>query len=205
MREGSLRQYLSGSVPGIDKAAAIAAGANVTLDWLIAGRGPMRPGESASGAGLGEAARGPFETPAPLPDFVMVPRYDLVVSAGPGAFADAENVKDYMAFREDFVRRHLHADPRDLALITAIGDSMTPTISPGDLLLVDRGVGKIMDDAIYVLLRRGELVVKRVQAFFNGAVTIRSDNAAYVEETFGAGEADQLHVAGRVRWIGRLI
>lgn len=41
--ESSVRQYLSGSIPGIDKAAIMAKRLNVTLDWLITGHGPMRP------------------------------------------------------------------------------------------------------------------------------------------------------------------
>lgn len=37
MREGSLRQYQKGSLPKIDKAAAIAAAGDVSLGWLVAG------------------------------------------------------------------------------------------------------------------------------------------------------------------------
>jgi phage repressor protein C with HTH and peptisase S24 domain len=138
-------------------------------------------------------------------EFVLVPRYDLVASAGPGAFVDDEAIRDWMAFREDFVRRVLHADPKNLALITAVGDSMMPAINHGDLLLVDRGIDRIRDDAIYVLLKKDELVIKRVQRLLSGAVTVRSDNPAYVEETLRPDEAEQIRVAGRVRWIGRLI
>lgn len=36
----SIRQYLSGSTPGIDKAAQIAAATGVELQWLITGEGP---------------------------------------------------------------------------------------------------------------------------------------------------------------------
>ncbi|MFG1409474.1 helix-turn-helix domain-containing protein [Xanthobacter sp. VTT E-85241] len=41
--ESSIRSYLRGtSVPGLDKAAAMAEAAGVTLDWLWSGKGPMR-------------------------------------------------------------------------------------------------------------------------------------------------------------------
>lgn len=40
--EGVIRSYLRGTVPGIDKASAIADAAGVNLDWLVTGRGPVR-------------------------------------------------------------------------------------------------------------------------------------------------------------------
>lgn len=147
----------------------------------------------------------PISTGQVLDGFAMIPRYDVKASAGYGAFNDTENVVDYMAFREDWVRRTLRVDPSKLVLITAIGDSMEPAIRAGDLLLIDTGLERVIDDAIYVLVKNGELVVKRVQQFFTGAVTVKSDNDAYVEETLGPAEAKEMHVAGRVRWIGRII
>lgn len=137
--------------------------------------------------------------------FVMIPRYDVQASAGPGMFADQEQVIDYMAFQRGWVRRVLRANPDDLVLISAEGDSMEPAVRSGDLLLVDTAVTAFRDDAIYVVVLAGKLLVKRVQSFFDGAVTIKSDNAAYVEQTIASEEVDQIQVAGRVRWIGRLI
>ncbi|WPZ33188.1 helix-turn-helix domain-containing protein [Thalassobaculum sp. OXR-137] len=40
--DGSLRKYLKGSAPSIDKAAAIADAAGVSIEWLATGRGEMR-------------------------------------------------------------------------------------------------------------------------------------------------------------------
>jgi len=102
-------------------------------------------------------------------------------------------------------RRALGADPRRLVLITAVGESMEPTIRSGDLLLIDTSIDRIVDNAIYVVVYAEHLVVKRVQRFFNGAVTIKSDNAAYVEETLAPTDAAGLRVAGRVRWIARML
>lgn len=46
--ESLLRKYLAGGMPGLDKAAAIADVAGVSLDWLATGRGVMRPRASAA-------------------------------------------------------------------------------------------------------------------------------------------------------------
>lgn len=138
-------------------------------------------------------------------DFVMVPRYDIEASAGPGALTAEENVVDYMAFQARWVRATLGLDPARLALISAKGDSMEPTIRAGDLLLVDRGVNEVEDDAIYIIILDGHLMVKRLQRFIGGVVSVKSDNAAYVEQTLNADElAAYAIIAGRVRWIGRL-
>ncbi|MDX9862586.1 MAG: S24 family peptidase [Rhodospirillales bacterium] len=194
LKEGSVRQYLSGSIPGLDKAAQIAAAMGVPLDWLARGEGPVR------------IQAGKPTVPAPLAEgFVMVPRYNVEASAGHGVLNGHEHVVDYMAFREDFVRRVLRAEPGNLALINAVGDSMEPAIRAGDLLLIDRGIDRIMDDAIYILGMGDELVVKRVQRFFDGGLSIKSDNVTYREQTIAPADTPQLRVAGRVRWIGRLI
>ena len=212
----TLQNYKSGvSKPSADAAGAIARATGVSLDWLINCEGPMVRRPVSQGRQVQDVAElrqhiraieeGEGNAVGPDKGFVMIPRYDVQASAGPGMFADQEQILDYMAFQRGWVRRVLRANPDDLVLISAEGDSMEPAVRSGDLLLVDTAVTAFRDDAIYVVVLAGRLLVKRVQNFFDGAVTIKSDNAAYVEQTIGAGEVDQIQVAGRVRWIGRLI
>lgn len=211
----TLQNIVEGARPTVDKLVAIAHAGAVSIDWLATGQGPRDRTTAESGydtrpltagRGVAEDPSPYFDVTAPGSGFVLVPRIDVKASAGHGNWAAEENLIDHMAFRADFVRRTLRADPRNLVLITAIGDSMEPTIRAGDLLLVDRGVDRIIDDAIYVLARDGEVVVKRVQQFFGGAIVVKSDHvAAYAEQTLSPDQAEQLVVAGRVRWIGRLI
>jgi phage repressor protein C with HTH and peptisase S24 domain len=201
--DSTLRSVLDGASPTVDTLVALARAGGRTIDWLATGEDPeVAPTlDNLEKYGHMRALLGGqgFE------GFAMIPRYDVKASAGYGAFNDTENVVDYMAFREDWVRRTLRVDPSNLVLITAIGDSMEPAIRAGDLLLIDTGLERVIDDAIYVLVKNGEVVVKRVQQFFNGAVTVKSDNCAYVEETLSPQEAKDMSVAGRVRWIGRII
>jgi len=207
--EDSLANWRNGrSRPSFYGMQGLATAANVSLDWLATGEGPMRRDEHFHDKGSvnrleqeGQASVVGLGTDG----FVMVPKYDVEASAGHGSFNDIEHIVDYMAFREEWVRRTLRIDPKNLVLITAIGDSMEPAIRAGDLLLIDTGVGRVIDDAIYVLTIHDGLVVKRVQQFFNGAVAIKSDNAAYTDETLSPEEVGDIVIAGRVRWIGRLI
>lgn len=180
-----LGEMLNGSRPRADKFVEIAQAMGVSMDWLATGRefGGNQPD-------LG-------------PEFVKVPRYDVTASFGPGALIDRERILDYMAFREDWVRQSLHADPKDLALISGDGDSMEPTIRPGDLLLINLGIRRFVNDAIYAIVVRGELKVKRLQQLMDGSLMIRSDNTNYEPEKLPADQVDDLHVAGRVIWIAR--
>ena len=54
--ESLLRQYIAGSKPGLDKAAAIAMAGGVSLDWLATGEGPMRPDQGAADKATGYGA-----------------------------------------------------------------------------------------------------------------------------------------------------
>lgn len=193
-----LRRYMDGdNEPTFGFIMALAATTHVEYNWLATGNDEIvsvtsklidRP-ENKSDSG-----------------YVYVPRYDVMASAGPGALIEDENIVDYMAFKEDWIRKRLRARPEDLALIEAEGDSMLPTIQPGDLLLVDRSVVKLRDDAIYIIGIHDSLQVKRLQRFFNGAIEVNSDNDRYyAKHTLSEDDAANLRIAGRVRWIARMI
>lgn len=162
----------------------------VNLDWLLTGRG---------------AADTPPALSDPGPGFVMVPRYEIAAAAGFGGFANDEEPVAFLAFRTDWLRGAADIRPDQAALISATGDSMDPTIRSGDLLLVDMGVTQIMDDAIYVVSLSDRLMVKRIQRFHDGSIAICSDNPSYADDRLTREETENLTVAGRVRWIGRMI
>lgn len=211
------QRYASGQSGTIkSEQLEVLKGLGVDLNWLICGEGSAFIGE-ASGAVAAEGqevAAAPIgghlvtadhgRAPEPPEGFVLVPRYDIEASAGAGMLAGAENVLDYMAFQESWVRRALRVDPSRLALITASGDSMEPAIRPGDLLLVDLSVETVMDDSIYLVALNDFLLVKRVQKLLRGLV-VKSDNPNYLTMTLGPEEAEELRIRGRIRWIGRLI
>jgi phage repressor protein C with HTH and peptisase S24 domain len=190
--ESSMRQYIDGSTPGLAKAVAIADAAGVSLEWLATGRG-------APTAGAVNESPGHYKI---ISNFAMVPRYDVTVIAGHGALSERGNVIDYMAFpRPWLIREGLHEV--DLALIQARGDSMEPTISTGDLLLVDLRENIPRDDGIYVIQTDFHLVSKRVQRMFDGSIYIRSDNPAYDPQQLDEAQVEQLTIVGRVVWVAR--
>lgn len=132
----------------------------------------------------------------------MVPRYNVKVSLGGGSLVESEQVVDYLAFKSDWIRTKMHLNPADLILISAIGDSMYPTLRDGDLILLDKSKTTVSDDAIYVLRFDGNLIAKRLQKLFDGSVQIKSDNIIYDPQMVPADRVQDLAIIGRVMWIG---
>lgn len=142
------------------------------------------------------------EAPANL---IAIPRFDIHVSAGPGAFAEREQAVAHLGFDQRFLKQLCNARPSDLSIIKVRGDSMFPTLSDGDDIMVDRSEqGASLQDGIYVLRRDESLSVKRI-AVHPGTrrLTVSSDNPAY--PTWPDLDPAEVDVIGRVVWAGRKI
>ncbi len=136
-------------------------------------------------------------------DYVFIPRYEVQASAGGGAVVHSEQIVDHLAFKREWVQNALGIPLNSLALIGVRGDSMEPTLSNGDLILIDLRVQHIDADSIYVLQLNGSLLVKRVQRNFDGSIEITSDNPRYRPSVLQGEGADSLGLIGRVVWCGR--
>ncbi|MBF0400392.1 MAG: helix-turn-helix domain-containing protein [Magnetococcales bacterium] len=134
---------------------------------------------------------------------IYVPEYSMVeASAGDGCHVDNEFADDFIAFREDFIQ-DLDLDRKKVAVIRVRGDSMHPTLSSGDLILIDRrDCVEFSDDAIYVFNLEGEVFVKRIQRVGRGQIEILSDNPRYKSRVPGEHELETLRIIGRVVWAG---
>ncbi|RWN30160.1 MAG: helix-turn-helix transcriptional regulator [Mesorhizobium sp.] len=190
-----VRKYLEGSMPGLDKLLEIADATNVTLDWLAAAKGPMRPGSGHSFMVAGGTPEG----------FVSVPKLDIRPSAGAGNIAlYEESEPDIFAFREEWLRR-IGVSPKAARLMVAKGDSMRETINDGDLMIVDVSIREFIDEAIYVLVYGGLVRLKRLQMLRSGLLLLKSDNPRYQTEEVPLAEQPELIIGGRVRWAGGAI
>lgn len=138
-------------------------------------------------------------------NFALIPLLDVRASAGPGAVVEHEEVVDNLAFKREWIRDTLQATPADLYLINVQGESMTPTLHPGDVILVDRRAGdNITTDGIYVIRMDDTLLVKRIQRLPGKVLRVSSDNPAYQPFDIKLDETgDELTIIGRVVWSGR--
>ena len=137
---------------------------------------------------------------ATAPAMLTVPVLDTAASAGPGAVGEDRLSAAGMGFSEEWLRRLRPGGGRDgLSVIRVTGDSMLPTLSDGDEILVDRRDAHVrLRDGIYVLRVDGALLVKRLVRGREG-FAVHSDNSA-------AGPVDLtggVDVIGRVLWAGR--
>ncbi len=137
--------------------------------------------------------------------WALLPVYDAQASAGPGQAIDNETVLHRIAFREEWVQTVTNAPLDQLAVITVDGDSMEPTLRQGDSVLVDfRQNRPSRKDGIYVIRTDGGLQVKRLQVELGrNQITVLSDNPAYEAQRHLSPE--DIHVLGRVIWLGRQI
>lgn len=219
----------NGTMPQMKTLLKIAHHTDISLNWLLAGRGPERLSGcesdgvaikeslpytvSAEQYGVGKQSSSPVEElgevyQVPSAEYCHVPRYGVMMR--PGQLLQSEHVVDYLSFKISWVEQTMGLDPRELALVHVCGDSMEPTLKEGDLLLLDRrgfsqlGLSRpVRSDAVYVLLREDALVVKRLQFGFDGSVTIQSDNPAYAKHILSVEKLACLQVMGRVVWVGR--
>ncbi|HYZ47784.1 MAG TPA: S24 family peptidase [Sphingomonas sp.] len=135
-------------------------------------------------------------------ELISVPVLDVQASAGPGAFADTERPRARMRFDPSWLRG-LKLDPARLSVIQVTGESMSPTLSDGDDILVDQSdAAARLRDGIYVLRIDGALNVKRlIVDRASRRVSVKSDNPDYA--SWPELDPARLDVIGRVLWAGR--
>lgn len=134
---------------------------------------------------------------------VTIPRYDNAAGMGKGvALLETDSVVERITVTKPWLQAHIPSTtrPGDLRIITALGDSMEPTLKDGDFVLVDTAINTLDVDGIYVLRDPPEaLFIKRVSRIKrDGKIgpVVTSDNPA--TPPFGTPEG--LEVIGKVVW-----
>lgn len=183
---GTLEKYAAEtSTPSLFNAAKIASCLGVSLDDL---------------AGLALAKSGGPDSH----DLVPLPFYeDVQASAGAGLSAPSwPRAESAVAFDQGFLRDK-GATPDRCTVIKARGDSMSPTIPDGSLLVVDHSQTQVSNGFIMVISLGDDLLVKRIRRRLDGLIDLISDNQAYAPETLGPDMLQQLRVVGRVVYFCR--
>ncbi len=195
-----LNRWIRGEVaPSYESLVKIAISANVSLDWLLTGEGEMLAKESAPNSSELQS-----QTEHATDCYAYLPLYDMSASAGGGFCAtDQEEVKTLLAFKKDWIHTELLAKPEELFLVHVEGESMTPVLNPGDVILVKKQDGAPVKDGIHVVRLDDVILVKRVQRLPGGKIKISSDNKAYEPYTLDLTQMDNFAVIGRVVWAGR--
>jgi phage repressor protein C with HTH and peptisase S24 domain len=169
----------------------------VSLDWLLTGAGSSAAKPSRRSIYVDSSA---------VVDELglrMIPEVDIAYSMGGGSIVEDYPEARLVPFRADWLDRLTRSGPADVFLTRGQGDSMMPTILDDDDVLVNRADAVIRQQDRIWALAYGELgMIKRVRRLPTGLFQLNSDNPAVtpVEAT-----EDELHVVGRVIWIGRRV
>jgi phage repressor protein C with HTH and peptisase S24 domain len=133
----------------------------------------------------------------------LVPIYDIEASAGNGIIpGEDEAVVDHLALPPGYLRRITSAPVSALAIVTVTGDSMSPTLRGGDVVMIDTRKQNPGYDGLFVLRFDGALHVKRMNRGSRpGVVRIVSDNP--VGYAAFERELHDVEVVGKVLWYGR--
>ena len=182
MKLPSLRDYeLCKRIPG-GEALSLYARAGINLNWLLTGVGPIW-----------------LRDLPPSDDrfFVPIPRH--TVQGEDGSETDAPSEVVSLALSRAWLEgRGLRSV--DLVNIRMPDASMSPTIRPGALVVLDGSTDKYRGDGIYGFGAGNALVVKRLQIDFSGGVWVRCDNPAYKDQHIDS--LDRLFMIGKAIWAG---
>lgn len=128
-------------------------------------------------------------------DTVSIPMINAEVSCGAGFLNSQELILiRFIRVSIELIRRYCpSANIRSLQIMTAFGDSMEPTLSEGDSVIVDVSEKTVRRDGMYVVRIGASLFVKRIQITPKGLRLI-SDNSLYhpIETT-----EDEVEIIGR--------
>lgn len=133
-------------------------------------------------------------------DFVYIPEYKVMVSAGNGCTLYFEELTDAVKVpykRQWFQDRHIN--PEDCKRFAVHGTSMEPYIWDGDTILVDCAQQRIIAGKIYAFMLGEEMRVKRLYPMLNGSLIVKSFNPEVPDETLAPCDLTTFSLIGRVR------
>lgn len=136
-------------------------------------------------------------------NLALVTEVELGYSMGGGSVVEAYETKGVIPFQRDWLRSLMRGSFEQLFVARGEGDSMQPTLLDGDLVLIDTAQNDIRQQDRIWAISYGDLgMIKRVRRLPGGTYSIMSDNPAVAPIHAADGE---MHVIGRVIWIGRKI
>lgn len=137
-------------------------------------------------------------------DYIHIPLYDVRAAAGDGSYVDTEDKKDLLIFRRWFIEEELRGKAENFSLIFVDGESMIPTLRPGEIIMVDHRDRAFQRDGVYIIQMDGTLIVKTVRNLPDNQAEIISDNPAYGKFSINKKEPPpDFRVVGRVVWTGK--
>ena len=164
-----------GTIPRADVALKTAQVLNTSVDYLVNGTITLDPTKNTNS--------------------FLIPILNQELSAGHGDLLPDTDVVDGLHSLPLWLRKRFG---NNLAALFVHGDSMSPTLSDGDMIVCD-SLGWDRSDGIYAIRMNGNGYVKRIQVG-SGKILIKSDNPSYetIEEPLGS---ECIQIIGKVRLV----
>jgi phage repressor protein C with HTH and peptisase S24 domain len=205
VNQRTLKRYLEREDPpesgrSVPTVQSVADSLGVTVSWLRTGEGEMLAPSAGDGAQKEARPVGEGEAGEALPSAMRyVPLVGVNAHGGDGEVPFDVRVERQVAYDTRQLRSS-GIDASRAVLIRVTGDSMKPTLAPGDGLLVERYAGEpLRDGTIYVLRQRDHgVVVKRLYWTDDKTLELRSDNPDGPTLTMDPENENDWDVIGRV-------
>ncbi len=166
----------SGRAPGADQLLKISKAANVSIDWLL------------SDERIQESETMP-------PSSVADSNSDIIWLAVIGE-NNLINEKR-MPFSNKWIS-HYSSDSKNLMIAFQPNDSMEPTLSKNDLLLIDKVAIDIHHAGLYLVKNNNSIETKRIQCGINNEIILGNDNKKYKDIAISNKDIEDLNIMGKV-------
>lgn len=162
----------------IPECVQIAQNHAISLDWLVFGRG-KKTLESDGVLPTGNAVSSPIE-------YVEIQAFEMDDVADSSASKVIKIPRDWMT--------RYGIDNCSPAAIRVPGNTMSPTVEDGDVVIFDRRERDV--DGVYVVRIADSIRVRRVQRMTGGSLHLRNDNPAYENDVIELGGTDHVELLG---------
>ena len=133
------------------------------------------------------------------PEVVFVEKVKAKPRAGTGGLETDDSHDGYYSFHASFIARK-GGTANSMKIFEVAGDSMSPTLDDGDMIMVNTNEVDVRTGRVYLLRIGEELMVKRLETRPGGTLIIRSDNKEYEDIPVSMAETQDVSIFGRMVW-----
>ncbi len=199
VKQPSIGRLISGETKETGKLLELARAVNSTAEYLTGAVDDPAATSSTVRAGRRSFTGAPSPTIEDL-GLVELKEVDLTLGAGATYITDRAVMEIKRYVPGAWLREMTRTDPKFLRAARVKGDSMKPTLSDGDIIVIDTHRTAIDEqDAVWSIAIAEIGMVKRIWANPDGSYKIKSDNPNVDPETAVDGE---MFVIGQV--VGKL-
>lgn len=141
-----------------------------------------------------------LETPEDKSSFIQFQLLDVKAILGKDFNEACRSDVRLVDISKKWAFHHLGYNIDHIALITVVGDAMSPSFADSDVLFIDTSINSYQNEGVYVFFGQSNILkIKRLQRLINGDIRVISDNhACYTPETVSKEYTKDIRICGKV-------